>query len=717
VGELHKADRTRLHARVVEARTALDPVADVALEVIDHVLGSGGLIVRERRIELLIAAGGRAMRLGAWSSAAAAYEAAVEALEDPDPRVDEVLWGAALAHFRNHDRRGCQRYAQARAARAREAGDLVAWGEALELLTRIQLTVGAEIVGRRLDDSAIVEFLEEAGQREPKLRARLTGTMAELRFAAFDFDAGLACSEAARAIAAGVGDDELTAVIDFTEGIQRLGRLQLREAEACFVTSIDHADRLPDRWLCTWGRGRLPLVLWAQGRFREAWDAVDRALATAEANHDWAEMSIVRAAATGLATVEGRFDVAERHAADAVRTFARSGYAYTPGVLFPALAMARALRADRDGAGAALADWRVQGGVGLAAAYELFVAAAVGDVGSSRALLASRPWRGRPGQPVDLARLAFAAGYVDVADLLDEPALASAVLPVLETARGRGLRFPIAGASAPLSRLLATAYRLIGDDTKAKERLAEAEHHLEGAPSRLGHAEVSYERSLLAALEGDATSAASLASDAAAAFDEVGAFAGLARAEAALRRVTRGSVQAVRRTRVIVATDLVDSTALNSAVGDERFLELLHEHDRTIGDLVRRHGGVPFSHTGDGMLAWFDRGDDAAACALALQPALDDLNRAHPDQPLLVRCGLAAGEPIAEAGNIFGLAVVRAARVCATAAAGEVLASAEVMALARGTRAAPYGSVPLKGLPEPVLLYSLRDPIGGRAAQ
>jgi class 3 adenylate cyclase len=716
VGELDKEERTRLHARVVEARTAVESPNDVALELIDHVLGSGDLISPERRVELLTTAGGRAMRLGAWAWAAAAYEAAADALVDSDPRFDEVVWGAALAHFRNHDRRGCQRYAHARAARARKAGDLVAWGEALELLTRIQLTVGADIVGRRLDDSAIVDFLHQAGEREPKLRARLTGTMAELHFAAFDFDAGLASSESARRIAADVGDDELTAVTAFTEGIQRLGRLQLREAEACFLTSIDHAERLPDPWLRTWGRGRLPLVLWAQGRLREAWTAVDRALSAAEANHDWAELSIVHAAATGLAAVEGRLDVAERHAADAIRTFDRSEYAYTPGVVYPSLAMARALRADRAGARTAVADWRAQGAVGLAGAFDVFIAAAAGDVEATRKLLQAHPWRGRAGQPVDLGRVAFAAGYIDVAALLDEPALATAVIPVLQAAHRQGVRYVIAGGAGSVCRLLATGHRLIGDHAAVRELLADAEHQLVGAPSRLGHAELSYERSLLAAVEGDAATASTQAADAAAGFDEIGALAGLARAEAVLRRVSRRSVQPARRTRVILCTDLVDSTALNAAVGDDDYLELLHEHDRTIRDLVRRYDGVPFSHTGDGMLAWFDRGDDAAACAIAFQPALDDVNRAHPDRLLRVRCGLAAGEPIADSGNIFGLAVVRAARVAAIAGAGEVLASAEVTALATGTAARPHGAVALKGLPEPVSVYSLRDPMGERAA-
>jgi adenylate cyclase len=123
---------------------------------------------------------------------------------------------------------------------------------------------------------------------------------------------------------------------------------------------------------------------------------------------------------------------------------------------------------------------------------------------------------------------------------------------------------------------------------------------------------------------------------------------------------------------------------------------------------------VPFNHSGDGVLAWFDRGDDAAACALAFQPALDELNRAHPDHPLRVRCGLAAGEPIDEDGNIFGLAVARATRVCAAGEAGEVLASAEVLALATTVPAEPRGAVTLKGLPEPVWIHSLRPAEGHR---
>ena len=661
LGELDAASREQLHAAVVETRAGDDASPEIALELIDHVLGAGDRIDADRRADLLVAAGRRAMHLGAWAPAAAAFDAATEALDESDERFDEVQWAASLAHFRNHDRRGSERHARARAERGRATGNLAVWGDALEVLTRLQLTVGSEIVGQQLDGSAIEDFLAAAGDREPKLRARLTGALAELCFVAFDFDAGLAYSDAARRIAAEVDDDELTAVTEFVEGIQRLGRLQVAEAEACFVASRDHADRLPDGWLRTWGRGRLPLVRWAQGHFAEAWTAIDDGLDVAEANHDWAELSIVHAAAVGLAAAEGRFETAEEHAVDAARTFARSEYAYTPGVLYPALAMARARRADRDGAAAALASWRAQGAAGLPSTFELFVAAAVGDVDGTRELLARHPWRPRADRPVDLATLAFAAGYVDVADLLDDPTISDPVIPILEEAHGRGLRFLLAGGPGSLSRHLATAHRLAGHVERATEMLDAAARDLRAAPSRLGEAELRYERALRAMATGDATAAASFAAEAAAAYDDIGAFAGLARADAVRRRVTRGDVQPARRTRVILVTDLVGSTPLNVALGDDRYHELLQEHDRTITDLVRRHRGVPFNHSGDGMLAWFDRGDDAAACALAFQPALDDLNRAHPEHPLQVRCGLAAGEPIDEDGNVFGLAVSRAA--------------------------------------------------------
>ena len=49
--------------------------------------------------------------------------------------------------------------------------------------------------------------------------------------------------------------------------------------------------------------------------------------------------------------------------------------------------------------------------------------------------------------------------------------------------------------------------------------------------------------------------------------------------------------------------------------------------------------------------------------------------------PVAIRCGLSAGEPIESDGDLFGLAVGRAARICALAGSGEVLVGEEVLPL------------------------------------
>src|SRR6185312_1733171 len=61
------------------------------------------------------------------------------------------------------------------------------------------------------------------------------------------------------------------------------------------------------------------------------------------------------------------------------------------------------------------------------------------------------------------------------------------------------------------------------------------------------------------------------------------------------------SGQRVRRT--FMFTDLVGSTQLLAAMGDQQWATVLHWHDRTIRDLLRRHGGLEVKqrHGGDGF--------------------------------------------------------------------------------------------------------------------
>jgi class 3 adenylate cyclase len=107
-------------------------------------------------------------------------------------------------------------------------------------------------------------------------------------------------------------------------------------------------------------------------------------------------------------------------------------------------------------------------------------------------------------------------------------------------------------------------------------------------------------------------------------------------------------------------------------------------------------------------MASFSSAARALECAIATQRALAAHNKST-DEPIRVRIGLNAGEPIAEDEDLFGTAVQVAARVCAHAQPCQILASNVVQELAAGKGFAfsDQGEAALKGLDKPVRLYEL----------
>jgi class 3 adenylate cyclase len=81
----------------------------------------------------------------------------------------------------------------------------------------------------------------------------------------------------------------------------------------------------------------------------------------------------------------------------------------------------------------------------------------------------------------------------------------------------------------------------------------------------------------------------------------------------------------------------------------------------------------------------------------------------HPETPIRVRIGLNAGEPIAEDEDLFGTAVIMAARIAAQAKGGEILVANVVKELAagKGFLFADRGDVALRGFEDPVRLYDV----------
>jgi len=160
----------------------------------------------------------------------------------------------------------------------------------------------------------------------------------------------------------------------------------------------------------------------------------------------------------------------------------------------------------------------------------------------------------------------------------------------------------------------------------------------------------------------------------------------------------------------ILFTDVEGSTALTERLGDAKAREVLRNHERIVREALRAHGGTEVKAMGDGFMASFSSATRALECAIAMQRAFAAHDDEHPETPIRVRIGLNAGEPIAEKEDLFGTAVIMAARIAAQAKGEEIMVSDVVRQLVagKGFLFADRGEVALRGFEDPVRLYEMR---------
>jgi class 3 adenylate cyclase/pimeloyl-ACP methyl ester carboxylesterase len=157
----------------------------------------------------------------------------------------------------------------------------------------------------------------------------------------------------------------------------------------------------------------------------------------------------------------------------------------------------------------------------------------------------------------------------------------------------------------------------------------------------------------------------------------------------------------------ILFTDVEGSTALTDRMGDSAAREVLREHERITREQLRAYGGSEVKTMGDGFMASFGSATRALECAAAIQRAFDDTD-------IRVRCGLNAGEPIAEddpdgRSDLFGTAVIVASRIAAQAEGREILVSDVVRQLVagKGFLFNDRGEHALKGFEDPVRVFEV----------
>lgn len=146
--------------------------------------------------------------------------------------------------------------------------------------------------------------------------------------------------------------------------------------------------------------------------------------------------------------------------------------------------------------------------------------------------------------------------------------------------------------------------------------------------------------------------------------------------------------------------------------GDRAASALLDAYRAMVRQQVAEHAGAEIKTEGDSFYVVFPSARRALLCAIGIVSAAASHDAAAGGIPIRVGIGVHAGEVIQGSEGYVGNAVNVAARVCAVAAAGEVLVTRTVRDLTRTSglnlEFVPRGHRRLKGISEPVDLFAVR---------
>jgi class 3 adenylate cyclase len=161
----------------------------------------------------------------------------------------------------------------------------------------------------------------------------------------------------------------------------------------------------------------------------------------------------------------------------------------------------------------------------------------------------------------------------------------------------------------------------------------------------------------------------------------------------------------------LLITDIVGSTEMAVAMGDDQWKDTLARHYRSVRATIDRHRGREVSTTGDGVLVAFDGAARAIEAALGIRARADA-------EGLTIRAGIHSGEVELAGDDLRGVTVHEAARIAASADPGEILVSEITRLLAGGApvRFESRGNHQLKGLAEAKELFAVVATAGAASA-
>jgi class 3 adenylate cyclase len=178
---------------------------------------------------------------------------------------------------------------------------------------------------------------------------------------------------------------------------------------------------------------------------------------------------------------------------------------------------------------------------------------------------------------------------------------------------------------------------------------------------------------------------------------------------AAGAHATAGKTHVDSAFRTVMFTDMKDSTAITTRLGDREAIELFRTHNALTRDALDRHSGREIQHTGDGFMVSFTAASHGVECAIAIQKSMYVHNQSHPETQIDVRIGICAGEPVEEDQRLFGSTVQLTARICDKAEPNQILVAPVIRDLCLGKQFSfkDMGEHALKGFDQPLRMYEV----------
>ena len=180
-----------------------------------------------------------------------------------------------------------------------------------------------------------------------------------------------------------------------------------------------------------------------------------------------------------------------------------------------------------------------------------------------------------------------------------------------------------------------------------------------------------------------------------------------------------------RREITVVFLDLRGFTAFAETAEPEEVMGILRDYHAAMGKLIMAHEGTLERFTGDGMMVFFNDpvpvenpAERAVRMALAMRERVDELSTAWKKRGFDLALGIGIAQGYATIGAIgfegrwdygaIGTVTNLAARLCAEAKAGQILAAERVVAAVEDiAEAEDIGGLALKGLQRPVQTYNI----------